>query len=1100
MKRFRFRSTFLPVVLLLVLFGIGPATNAQVDIDEVLQELEDEQNEDDLARIENSALGVLRFWDGVDSDDATHRAKAVTAEESKSWGWRYDVRAEKLEKLPGKNIPISNTLAVPKDGNYRIWLRHAADLNQTYPVKLRISGANQLEHVFGRITLTSERSRAQEEAQPIRFEATFVRLTMPAAECQVWEYLDADLVRGDSLFELSAERQEAKFSHIFISASKSFTPRLPMRQTKTMLRQVEYEDSTLLRVYYRFRVTESDAARYSFKSTELKYHWFFDPKKETYDGIWGVGMGQTALHKYERLLPVSTSGQRQIAVGEWTDWLDATWASQGSGPWSTGVLQFEGLKKGKCEIEIAWYPHPSAVVKQGSADIDGGFAKFIAPLSRHGRARVVHPDRENGTGVWGVVGDDFLDWFKSLDFFHKRYAAWAQEARDALGIPAAPHIPPGVKFIVNIKGNRAEKRVLAKILVSMGFNTLADVPPDICREVGAEPWLKSSARAKTCDPADPARPALIRRSLEDLAKKEQAESPGSTDLLHVFCVGDEIGCCAGIGKINQTVDSLARFHRYLNTVLEETGETPAFFGVESVDELKGLPVLPRNPGLFERRLFSHSIKFKQLLTADFYRPITEISRELFPNSLTYANYSPAPMRQGEQVHSLTWFTLPRQGAVSMAWGEDWVYPVGTFTGYEIVSYYAAFTECAARKLDCAAGFYNVVGGSVIPSDSSIVSSLSRNLKNIYLYTFGPSYNATAAGTWEGCWSDIRKVYPDVVKALHVAGFVGRHLAAGAIEKRRVAVLVNRDHEIMHGGHMGEQSDRALIFAALGNCNRNADLVLNEDLAPEVLQQYAALFINGFCLPREAVPVLTQWVEKGGLLIASANSAVSDAYDSPLSEMEEVFGARQFNRSISDGYFVPIKLYGHEPIGKITVRETKLTPPFTADVIGMRTTIVPTTAEPVATFEDGTCAATWRPLGKGHVLLWGVQPGILYKGHRPDSKSYRDEIGRYDDARLAVFEKPLAMVLGVSPLSTDAPQVELTRFDLGDETAILVNNFKKYAWTPDLPPMEVKIKLTGSRRVTSVSSAMHGELKWARTDDGLRISSPVPSSVDSLLVQ
>lgn len=44
----------------------------------------------------------------------------------------------------------------------------------------------------------------------------------------------------------------------------------------------------------------------------------------------------------------------------------------------------------------------------------------------------------------------------------------------------------------------------------------------------------------------------------------------------------------------------------------------------------------------------------------------------------------------------------------------------------------------------------------------------------------------------------------------------------------------------------------------------------------------------------------------------------------------------------------------------------------ADVVGLRATIVPTTAQPIATFEDGSCAAALNTIGKGHVLLWGIQ--------------------------------------------------------------------------------------------------------------------------------
>ena len=1071
--------------------------------DGFLSEVEGDVNKQDRALIKNSFFGTLRYWNGVDRDNVTGQRKPAGAKDgqvAESWGWRFDTRKEKLERIPGKDIPVSALLNVPESGSYRIWLRRVADKVHPHPVELKISGANKLAHVFGQFALTGSNSLDQEGTLPLCFEDEAIRATAPSAACQVWEYWEVDLKKGDSLFELSTAQEEAQFSHIFISASKSFTPRLPKQQYTTMLLRVEYEDSTLLRVFYRFRVRDADVDTYGFRSAGLKYHWHFDPKKNTYDGIWGVGLGQESPESRARHVPRSLSGKSHISCGEWTDWLDATWASQGSGPWATGVLEFTRLKKGKCDIELAWSPHPSAVVKTITVEVEDGIAKFCAPLSSRGKARVVLPDRQNRVGVWGVVGKAYLDWFKSLEAFNQQYAAWIKEAKEKLGITRELRTPPGLNFITKIAGDRAEQRMLAKTLVSMGINRIAGLPPDICAEVGIEPLLTGSPGHHTSDPADPARPVVVRQRLEALLRKEQEECPDVAQLPRLINVGDEIGPIAGTHKINQSVECLKLFRKYLAEVLREKQQTPAFFGVASLDDLECLGALPRSPGLFERRLCYHSTKFKELLTGHYYRPITEAARPLFPQALTYANYSPAPLRQGSQVHSLTWFTLLRQGSLSLAWGEDWVYPVGAFTGYEIVSYYAAFVECAARKLKCPSGFYNVVGGAVIKSDSNIVSSLSRDIKFVYLYHFGPSFNATAASEWEGCWSDIAKVYPDMIKAIHVADFIGRPLAEGKIEERKVALLYNRDHEIMNGGSHGEQSDRALTFAALGNCHYNADLILNEDLTPEILKQYSALFINGFCLPRASVPVLKGWVENGGLLIASAGCATRDEYNSPLPEMEEVFGARQCHPSISEGYIEPLTLYRHRPIGTITVSETEFSPALAAKVIGMRTSLLPTTAQPIASFDDGTCAAALNRVGRGQVLLWGIQPGILYKGQRAGATHYSHELSRYVDERLAIFEKPLRKVLGPSPLSTDAPQVELTRLEAGDQTGILVNNFRRYAWKADLPPMRVAVRLRRDQRITGVSSAMHGELQWKTDGEWLTFTSPVPSSIDSFLLK
>lgn len=753
------------------------------------------------------------------------------------------------------------------------------------------------------------------------------------------------------------------------------------------------------------------------------------------------------------------------------------------------------MTRGLCDVQLAWHPHPAAVDKTITVEIDEATALFCAPLYNKGKGKAVAPDPAAVAGVWGVLGPDYLARFKTTADFNRQFRAQIEEARKTLGLTGEVlRLPPGLRIVTPVKGRHSELRDLSKTLAEMGINGIWDLPPDLCREAGMEPALMPGAFFHTCDPADPARPILVRRQMELKLAEAVKGNPGYAAQATDLCVGDEIGNIAGAPKIAQSVACMKRFRAYLARVLREKGETPAFFGVEELADLPCLSRMGPHPGVYERRLFSHSMKFREVLNADYYRAITDVATNLYPQVRTFANYSPAPLRQGDQtMNGGGWFGLVRNGGVTMSWGEDWVYKIGSFTGYEIVSYYAALTECAARRNGKPSGFY------VVPycgnAAGNIVSVLSRNIKTICLFNFGPGYNGTGM---EGNWSDQPQAYPPIVKALHVAAFAGRPLAEGRIESRRVALLYNRDHEIMLGGSRGEQSDRALTFAALANCRQNADVILNEDLTPEILGRYGALVLNGFCLPREAVPVLEKWVEQGGLLIGAAGAGSRDATDGPLLEMDALFGASQAVLDLSQGYFSPIELYKHKPVGTITVQETLFTPALTAEVVGLKVGLRPTTAQPVATFEDGTCAATLRAVGKGHVLLWGVQPGILYKGRRDGVKSYVDEMSRYADERLALFEKPLRQALGEPPLTTDTPQLELTRFDLGPETAILVNNMRKHDWRADMPPAEIRLR-TG-QPVQEVASALAGKLAWTRDGEWVKITLPVPDSVDSIRVR
>lgn len=1018
-------------------------------IDSMVSEMGVAANQDDLALLSGSFLGDLSAWNGASN--------------------------------PAAGLPRTATLAVPTNGAYRIWLRREAGVKQADPVRLTLGGANAGEHRFGAQALTTQPAVEQEKSLPVRFENGATRASYPSGPCWVWEFWDMDLKAGDTRVDVLPERPAARFTHLFLTRSKSFVPNLGIEGERN-----------LDRVYYRFRVREADKPACSVVKATMAYHWYFKPDGEIED-IWWVGLGARKLRDAgPHLVPLSEKGEAAVRNGEWTAWLDASWSSLGAGPWGTGDVRFQPVTRGLCDVQLAWYPHPAAVDKTITVEIDEATALFCAPLYNKGKGKAVAPDPAAVAGVWGVLGADYLARFKTTSDFNRQFRAQIEEARQALGLTGAVlRLPSGLRIVTPVKGRRSELRDLSKTLAEMGINGIWDLPSDLAKDAGMEPALTASAFFHTCDPADPARPALVRRAMELKYAEAVKKNPDYPVQVTDICVGDEIGNIAGASKIAQSVACMKRFRAYLARILQEKGETPAFFGVEELADLPCLAQMTPQAGLYEKRLYSYSMKFREVLNADYYRTVTSVATGLYPNVRTFANYSPAPLRQGDQtMNGGGWFGLVRNGGVTMSWGEDWVYKIGSFTGYEIVGYYAALTACAARRSGAPSGFY------VVPycgnAAGNIVSVLSRNIKTICLFNFGPGYNGTGM---EGNWSDQPQAYPQIVKALHVAAFAGRPLAEGRIESRRVALLYNRDHEIMYGGSRGEQTDRALTFAALANCHWNADIVLNEDLTPEILARYGVLVLNGFCLPREAVPVIGKWVEQGGLLIASAGAGSRDATDGPLPEMDTLFGASQEVLDLSPGYFSPIELYKHKPVGTITVQETLFTPALTAEVVGLKVGLRPTTAQPVATFEDGTCAATLRALGKGHVLLWGVQPGILYKGRRDGVKSYVDEMSRYADARLAVFEKPLRQALGDPPLTADAPQLELTRFDLGSETAILVNNMRKFDWRADMPPAEIRLRT--DQPVREVSSAMKGALAWKRDGEWVKITLPVPESVDSI---
>ena len=101
----------------------------------------------------------------------------------------------------------------------------------------------------------------------------------------------------------------------------------------------------------------------------------------------------------------------------------------------------------------------------------------------------------------------------------------------------------------------------------------------------------------------------------------------------------------------------------------------------------------------------------------------------------------------------------------MSWGEGWASGGGWgFVGYEVVSYYAAWVECAARKYANPAGFYIV--GTMGGSDKKMMSLVNHGVFNQLLYSWGPRYSVAEGSN---AWSERRETYAEIVKGTYALG-------------------------------------------------------------------------------------------------------------------------------------------------------------------------------------------------------------------------------------------------------------------------------------------------------------------------------------------
>ncbi len=1020
----------------------------------------------DLALIRVSHLMELEEWPGVrpvavkDQDKKTNYAWSAVAEPGYDSLKSFCSRARHTV-TPVSGAPLRSTVTPPEAGSYRVWLCYVAVPGKAYPLKLTL-GTNTV--VFNETALSgTESGLEQEQARPICFETEHERIAPPSKPTFLWECRDVELAAAPLAVTLEASPGAVRVDALFLTRSRDFRP------SKTSDR----EANTLGRTCLRFRVVGGPATGLYQFSDKLMYHWRHF--------LFGVENPLWYSHLEREIEGVTVYGDdrgKPVPAGTWSRWREAGGALLSAGTYVTGTINCPDAKNvGMIEAQIAWYPHEAAVVKTIQVPVAAGApgGTYLVP--------VYLPSVPLPKG-WGMRSADWLARFRPAVEVDREHLSLVEQ----LGLPDGP-LP--YKVMLTSGGSNpdpASAEATAAMLRKLGLSH-ANLPKAALAKVGMRQEFFTHHNdlmyaAKThcpCDPLLGRKFAAYFRGVADNAVRAGWRVEDVT--LAKF--GDEIGSIRTPDHVNRCSDCRAHFHDYLAS----RWGGPEFFGETNWDCVDQMPVRGGD-GLYERRLFYASSRFRADFTADFYRTATEQITNSLPRCRTYCNFSPHPVIMGGSMNDSEWFNLTRRGGTTLAWGEDWAsqFSWGFWMGRQIVSYYAAWVECAARGTGHGGGFYAVGGGA-----HQQLSCIAHGLDTVVLYNYGPEYAGTEIGN---CWSESdRAGYADIASGLHALGAADTIIAEGRRELPAVGLFYNRDYEIWSPETSRlMQTDRVGLFVALEHAGLPVAIVLDEDLAAKE-QPYKAIYLNGFNLSAEALNSLSNYVAAGGVVVASAGVGTRDRFNGP--RPDGVFGIRATVVGLTEGGSSPNDVGDHKPLGTVTLDVAgggKLVWP----VIGVKAKLEPQEGVEVETlgrFEDGSPAVVRRRLGKGSVTVYGVSPGILYRARAPRDAA-GVEYNAYKPEDAAFIAAPAREAAGRREHCFSLPLVETRRFDHAEGTAITLNNFYFQPMTHG----ELEVHWPANRPLTEVRAALGGTLKWTRDGDWVRMPVALTGAVEVVVLR
>jgi len=919
---------------------------------------------------------------------------------------------------PLNSEAISTLINVPADGEYRVFLRHQLTVKDEMPVTLGIE------------PLGASGTRASHEFGKLRLpeneNGKEIEKRLPVrveSEVQLNTFADSQMFVWEY-----RDIKLTKGPHKLTLASPSTKVKvhaLFLSQSKDFRPSFSsvVKDNSLSPVFMRFRMLPTGAAPQVFGViARLTYHWRGRTAPGSIEPLWGYPIGSAS----------------KIPVKDWSPWIDAAEAVlPGPGPWSTCRMNFSGVPNGKVEIQFAWHPSEAGLMHTTTTAVADGGAMIRVP---HGSPFWRAADGDAPT--WGVWRPDYAEQILTEEEVVEKYFVWAQEAAKKLGLPDNHPRAKHLRILTGCNVGPPHRQRAAEMLARLGVNWLPGAPDAVSQQLGLY-VDKPVTKVK---------------------------------------IGDEISTYTAADVINGDDAQLAAFHAYLEEQARLQGtDVRTLLGVRDVRQLRCLAKMPENAGRFERRLYYHSHRYCHIATVDTYARATKAVEKRTPTAQVYNNYSPHPtFLTGRNMNGADWFLLPRAGAQTLGWAEDWAtggsWGLGTPSA-QCTSFYAALVECSVRKKGYPAGFY--VGTNCGNSAQKMAGCVATGITTLHLYDWGP-IDGWAEGS--NAWSEMQSQYESVMIGAHALGPADEIIAKGQREPRRTAILYNRSHEIVSGDVVTLNHDWMWTFIALKSAQIPVDVIIEEDLTPEDLKKYQVLYLGGLNLERRHLAVVRKWVEEGGLVIGSAGSATFDAYGDRMPETVELFGAEQRLASPNDkAVRSAVKFAASD-----WFPAAELTPAALAE---RHYVLKPTTAKSLGAYESGDSAATVNSLGKGHALLLGFNQGQTFRLSNRTLGPARDWL-----------VAPALHRLGRQRVEFSYPESEATLWEHPSGLTVLVANF-----TPvrdQLPTAPSRLSVQTDRPIKEVVSALRGPLKWEKKDGRIEIemTSPAELVVDSVILK
>lgn len=437
------------------------------------------------------------------------------------------------------------------------------------------------------------------------------------------------------------------------------------------------------------------------------------------------------------------------------------------------------------------------------------------------------------------------------------------------------------------------------------------------------------------------------------------------------------------------------------------------------------------------RLFYWTAMYRLSLLANAAKATVEAKRAagVPDNVKTYANYDPTWGNGSFTQAGVDPFFMQRDGGFEMGWTEDWL---GYGASVQQLSDQAAVIRAAGAPTHQELGMY-VIGVDGPPSlqRQRLYEALAAGARHICSYNYGPYYASIDS------WGARYEVYPYISDVLHDFGAIDEALYGTTRRKADVAILYNRAAAIWAGRNTTMEQDGRYIFWALAHAGYQPDFIPEEDVEHGGLERYKVLYALGTQMRKSTANAIASWVATGGAVFGTAGTGSHDEYDQPMDVLDAVFGAHSAALSlVADAGRPKYELRTLRPLDVLQTVPGHGVPQVAFNRLCAKEALLPT-ADAAVILKDptGAAAGVMHSYHKGTAVRIAALPGVTYANDAVKDKAYDIESYHPTNYRpeLRNFITFLPKLAGAERIETNAPLVEVARYDASDRTVLVVVN-------------------------------------------------------------